>query len=211
MSKLIALFVVSNGKVTNKDSLHYHNPADPYAAPNQYMQAITAVGNVLAPFDKENRIPVWAFVRWSIVTAIPHQVKTKTFSPQSRCVPTYGSYQTRLCIKVRPEVRNVKCIKLHTQANSEFHLGMKQLKFDVPYFWLYFVAKSNIEQSVRRYTYAPWVWRKDFGFHLVMFRCVSRCNINCFQDSISSLVLPEEGCDGFSIHKHSESFKLIHD
>ena len=41
---------------------------------------------------------------------------------------------------------------------------------DAPYFWPYFVAKSSLGRSIRRYT--PWVWRKDFGSHLVVFRCL---------------------------------------
>ena len=32
-----------------------------------------------------------------------------------------------------------------------------------------FVAKSSLGRSLRRYI--PWVWRKDFGSHLVVFRC----------------------------------------
>ena len=52
-----------------------------------------------------------------------HQVRTKIFSPDSRCV---------------------------LKANSEFHLRMKQLELDVPYSWPYFVAKSSFGQSIRR-------------------------------------------------------------
>ena len=66
-SGLNILLIGSNGAVTDKNSLHYYNPANPYAAPNEYMQAITAVGNVLAPYDSDNRFPVWAFVRWFCV------------------------------------------------------------------------------------------------------------------------------------------------
>ena len=102
-------------------------------------------------------------------TAKHHQVRTKIFSSDWRWVPTYGSSQTGLCSKVCSKVRSIKYSKLHTKANSEFHLRMKHLELDVPYFWPYFVAKSSLGRSIRRYV--PWVWRKDFGSHLVVFRC----------------------------------------
>ena len=40
--------------------------------------------------------------------------ENKIFSPDSRCVPTYGSSQTGLCNKVWPKVRNVKFELFHT-------------------------------------------------------------------------------------------------
>ena len=80
--------------------------------------------------------------------------------------------KTGLYNKVRPKVRSIKYSKLHTKANSEFHLGMKHLKLDAPYLWPYFVAKSSVGRSIRRY--APWVWRKDFGLNFVVFRCAWR-------------------------------------
>ena len=89
--------------------------------------------------------------------------KNIIFSLHSRCVLTYGSSQTGLCNKVRPKVRSVQYSKLYTKANSEFHLRMKQLEPGVPYLWQYFVAKSSLGRSIRKY--APWVWRKDFGSH----------------------------------------------
>ena len=38
-------------------SLHYRNPA----GPNEYMQAIYATGNVLAPYDADGQFPVFGF------------------------------------------------------------------------------------------------------------------------------------------------------
>ena len=46
---------------------------------------------------------------------------------------------------------------------------MQLAVLDAPYFWPYFVAKSSLGRSIRRY--APWVWWKEFGSHLVVFRC----------------------------------------
>ena len=53
-------------------------------------------------------------------TAKHHQVRTKIFSPPSRCVPTYGSSQTGLCNKVRPKVRSVRYSTLHTKQTLSF-------------------------------------------------------------------------------------------
>ena len=85
-------------------------------------------------------------------TAKHRQGRTKIFSPHSRYVPTYESSQTRISNAVWSEVRSVKYSKLHTKANSEFHLRMKQLELDVPHSWPYFVAKSSLGRSIRRYT-----------------------------------------------------------
>ena len=76
----------------------------------------------------------------------------------------------RLGRAVTAKHHQFKYSKLHTKANSEFHLRMKQSELDVPYFWQYFVAKSSLGRSIRRF--APCVWWKYFGSHLVEFRCV---------------------------------------
>ena len=118
-------------------------------------------------------------------TAKHHQVRTKIFSPHSRYVPTYGSSQTGLCNKVRPKERSVKYSKLHTKANSKFHPRMKQLELDTPYFCPNFVAKSRLGRSIRRY--APRVWRKDFGSHLVVLRCEIYSAIYHLQVALSAI------------------------
>ena len=82
-----------------------------------------------------SQIRLWFCFYSALNTAKHHQVRTKIFSPDSRCVPTYGSSQAGLCNKVWPKVRSVKYSKLHTKANSEFHLRIKQLEVDVPFFW----------------------------------------------------------------------------
>jgi len=33
------------------------------STPNQYQQAIQAIGNILAPYDSDQHFPVWGFVR----------------------------------------------------------------------------------------------------------------------------------------------------
>ena len=51
-------YTASNGNPLDKDSLHY---IDPTGAPNQYVSAINAVGQVLAPYDSDQKFPVWGF------------------------------------------------------------------------------------------------------------------------------------------------------
>jgi len=47
-------FTASNGKPSSSDSLHYQDPN----GPNEYMQAIMGVGNVLEPYDYDRQFPV---------------------------------------------------------------------------------------------------------------------------------------------------------
>ena len=50
-------FTGSNGDPNLPSSLHYRNPA----GPNEYMQAIYATGNVLAPYDADGQFSVFGF------------------------------------------------------------------------------------------------------------------------------------------------------
>ena len=117
---------------------------------------VLVIGKIGTFFAKIYLIRSFSFTLPSSNTAKLHQVRTKIFSPDPRYVPAYGSPQTGLCNKVWPKVRSVKYSKLRTKANSEFHLRMKQSELDVPYFWQYFVAKSSLGRSIRRF--APCVW-----------------------------------------------------
>jgi hypothetical protein len=47
----------SNGDPRYANSLHYQNPY----APNEYQQAIKAVGDILLPYDSDGRVPVYGF------------------------------------------------------------------------------------------------------------------------------------------------------
>ena len=47
-------YTASNGNPVFPTSLHYMNPYEP----NEYMKAITAVGNVLASYDSDKQFPV---------------------------------------------------------------------------------------------------------------------------------------------------------
>ena len=87
----------------------------------------------------------------STSTAKHRQVKTETFSPHSRYVPTYGLSQTGLCNEVRPKIRSIQYRKLHPKSNSEFYLGLKKLKLDATYFCPNLVAKSSSGKSIRNY------------------------------------------------------------
>ena len=97
--------------------------------------------------------------------------ENQIFSPDSRCVLTYGSSQTGLCNKVWPEVRSVKYSKLLTKANSKFHLLMK-------------TTRNRYSVLLHKLCFQSPIWddpyvgthrergEKSFGFYLVVFRCV---------------------------------------
>jgi len=48
----------SNGNPTLRNSLHY---IDEEGVPNEYMQAIMTVGNIVAPYDYDKRFPAYGF------------------------------------------------------------------------------------------------------------------------------------------------------
>lgn len=50
-------FTGSNGIPSQPSSLHYMNPHNP----NQYQQAIMAIGNILLHYDYDKRIPSFGF------------------------------------------------------------------------------------------------------------------------------------------------------
>lgn len=52
-------FTFSNGPCNLSSSLHYLDPDD--AKPNQYMQAIRAVGNILDQYDSDKKYPFYGF------------------------------------------------------------------------------------------------------------------------------------------------------
>jgi hypothetical protein len=49
-------FTGSNGDPNSPGTLHYR-----FGGANQYQQAIRTIGNILAPYDSDNMIPVWGF------------------------------------------------------------------------------------------------------------------------------------------------------
>jgi len=51
-------FTGSNGDPTSPSSLHYRNPS---GYPNEYMQAIRTVGDVVAPYDNDRMFPAYGF------------------------------------------------------------------------------------------------------------------------------------------------------
>jgi hypothetical protein len=58
ISLIVAIdYTASNGQPTSPDSLHYFNPN----GPNEYMQAIRIVGDVVAPYDSDGLIPAYGF------------------------------------------------------------------------------------------------------------------------------------------------------
>jgi hypothetical protein len=50
-------YTASNGDPKYSGSLHYHNPYEP----NEYVRAIRAVGDILADYDTDGKIPVFGF------------------------------------------------------------------------------------------------------------------------------------------------------
>ena len=82
---------------------------------------------------------------------------------------TFGSSKTGLCNKVWAKIRSVEFELFHTKVKLGVCFGMQFAVLDAPYLWPYFVAKSSLWRSVRRYV--PWVWHTDFEFQLVVFRC----------------------------------------
>jgi len=50
-------FTGSNGHPDTPGSLHYRKGS----TPNQYQQAIHAVGSILAPYDSDQKYPIWGF------------------------------------------------------------------------------------------------------------------------------------------------------
>jgi len=50
-------FTGSNGDPSSPGTLHYRFAG----GQNQYQQAIRSIGNILAPYDSDNMIPVWGF------------------------------------------------------------------------------------------------------------------------------------------------------
>ena len=58
ISLVVAIdFTASNGEPTDPSSLHFRNPN----YPNEYMQAISAVGSVVEPYDSDKLFPVFGF------------------------------------------------------------------------------------------------------------------------------------------------------
>eukprot|EP01129_Flabellula_baltica_P002827 TRINITY_DN1272_c0_g1_i1.p1 TRINITY_DN1272_c0_g1~~TRINITY_DN1272_c0_g1_i1.p1 ORF type:complete len:755 (-),score=168.13 TRINITY_DN1272_c0_g1_i1:67-2331(-) len=58
MNLLLAIdFTASNGNPTYPNSLHYNNPSKP----NEYAQAIQAVGEILLNYDSDRMVPVYGF------------------------------------------------------------------------------------------------------------------------------------------------------
>ena len=90
--------------------------------------------------------------------------QTKIFSSHSRCLPTYGSSQTGLCNKVWPKIRNVEFELFHKWVKLRSCLGMHSAVLDAPYLWPYFLAKSSLGRSIRRYV--PWWCFAVHGSHI---------------------------------------------
>jgi len=53
-------FTASNGSPTNPTSLHYNSP-NQFSRPNQYVQAIKAVGDIVQDYDTDKLFPVYGF------------------------------------------------------------------------------------------------------------------------------------------------------
>lgn len=81
ISLMVAIdFTASNGDPANPTSLHH---IDPYGALNQYQDALTAVGNILQPYDSDQKYPVYGF------GAKLRQANGQN-SPVQHCFPVYG-------------------------------------------------------------------------------------------------------------------------
>lgn len=50
-------YTASNKQPTDPSSLHFIDPEKP----NEYMQAIRLVGDILAPYDNDGKIPTYGF------------------------------------------------------------------------------------------------------------------------------------------------------
>jgi len=54
-------YTASNGDPSEKDSFHYQDPEDPTKKPNKYLQAISALMEVLAPYDSDKKYGAFGF------------------------------------------------------------------------------------------------------------------------------------------------------
>eukprot|EP01083_Nonionella_stella_P018176 50772_1 len=58
VSLMVAIdYTGSNGHPSDSRSLHFIN----LESPNEYIRAISSIGNVVAPYDSDQRYPVWGF------------------------------------------------------------------------------------------------------------------------------------------------------
>lgn len=51
-------FTASNGNPMHTNSLHYNGPS---GKPNEYLQALTSIGEILTPYDSDQAFPVFGF------------------------------------------------------------------------------------------------------------------------------------------------------
>jgi len=65
-------FTLSNGKVDKPNSLHRIDSSNQ----NEYLHALTAVGNILQYYDADKEIPIYGFG----ATLPPHKVKSHCFA-----------------------------------------------------------------------------------------------------------------------------------
>ncbi|KAL6067259.1 Copine-4 [Balamuthia mandrillaris] len=78
ISLIVAIdFTASNGNPNYSNSLHYNNPQQP----NEYVKAITAVGEILSHYDSDQMFPVYGF-----------GAKIPPGGQVSHCFPLNGNY-----------------------------------------------------------------------------------------------------------------------
>eukprot|EP01090_Pellita_catalonica_P010863 TRINITY_DN22311_c0_g1_i1.p1 TRINITY_DN22311_c0_g1~~TRINITY_DN22311_c0_g1_i1.p1 ORF type:complete len:514 (-),score=73.49 TRINITY_DN22311_c0_g1_i1:61-1602(-) len=84
ISLMVAIdFTVSNGNPTSPKSLHYNNP---HGEPNEYVKAISSVGDILAHYDRNQRFPVYGFGG-----------KPRGAPATSHCFPINGNWSNPEC------------------------------------------------------------------------------------------------------------------
>lgn len=76
-------FTGSNGDPSSPSSLHYQNPT---GFPNEYMQAIRTVGDVVAPYDNDRMFPAYGF-----------GANLTTMNRTSHCFALNGNEQNPFC------------------------------------------------------------------------------------------------------------------
>lgn len=90
-------FTASNGEPTKPNSLHYMNPY----APNEYMQALTAVGEIIQDYDSDKLFPSFGFgARVPPTNQVSHQFPLNFNPSNPYCAGLHGlieAYQT--CIQ----------------------------------------------------------------------------------------------------------------
>ena len=100
------------------------------------------------------------------------------FALHQRCQPTYGSFETRLCNKIYMAISmELQAQEIAFQNKLWFSHTYERARTRRFILLPILCCKVSLGQSMRRR--APWMGQNDFGFHLVLFRCViSRDNTN---------------------------------